>query len=1010
MDGPAHARLTIPALFRERCRRTPDRVAFRYKKYGVHNEVTWAQYAARVREVASGLRALGVRPGDRVAIVGDPCPEWCYTDLAALSLGAVTYGIYSTSSPSQFHYILDNGGAAIVVAENQEYVDKVLPLAERLPELRRVVVVDTRAMFQYRDPRLMTFDELLRTGRARMEADAAAIDAAVAAGDPDDVAFLVYTSGTSGPPKPAMISHRNCLTALAGAFGEVFPELGRGGHRTVAYLSMAHILERVLTIYLPLLYDVVPHLPESIEELGAMLFEVQPTFAYGVPRIWEKLASQVLVGVQSSSPVKALAYRWAMRIGRRYRTACWEGRSPSPALALAYVAAQHLVFRHILRRVGLLRARHALSTGAPLPPEIQALWQIWGVDLVNLYGSTEAGGVIASQRPGFPRPGDVGVPASANAVRLAEDGEVLVKGTGVFKGYWRDERATTEAFAPGGWLRVGEVGELDAAGALRLVDRKRDIMVTAAGKNLAPTNIENALKASPYISEAVVVADGRPYPTALIEIDQASVAEWARAQGVVYSDFASLVGHPRVVELIAREVERANESLARVEQVKKFRLLPKELDPENEDDPLTPTRKVKRKQMVERFADLVESMYREEASAMRTSTVLRTVALALALSLAGPGAVPAAEPYRVGVSAAITGGASTTYAPMVENFKAYIARVNEGGGINGHPIEVLYEDDRAEPARAATNARKLADQDRVLLMVNTTTSATYKPMIATAKESGVPLLFGGGVCPEEVFPPADPLLFCSTSFAAKLDGDFAARFIHEQSGGKAKLGLVAMDIPISRIGIDTAEVVAKQLGMEVTWKAVIPANVVDYTSFAARLKDTGSTWVFAWAPWPWQIGPYEALAKLGWQGNFVVWGFQPFESTLGRLKKENLFGLVGTSLLAGGGPEIDAVQAEAKKRGVSRIDLEGWVAAAAVVESLRACGWPCERKKLTDAMSSVSFSVPGVKGGPIRWTKDNHFRTDQFYRIYRWDAGKGAPLLVKDWTKVDVAQKIKELK
>lgn len=1008
MEVERAGRRSIPALFRDRCRRTPDRVAFRHKAYGIHNEVTWARYGERVRDVGLGLRGLGVAAGDRVAIVGDPCPEWCYADLGAQSLGAITYGIYSTSSSSQFHYLLDNGGASVVVAENQEYVDKILPLVDRLPALRRIVVVDTRAMFQYRDDRLMSFADLEAAGRGRRP-EAGALDAAIEAVDPDAVAFLVYTSGTSGPPKPAMISHTNCLTGIVGAFGEIFPALGRGEHRTVAYLSMAHILERVLTIYLPLAHDVVPHLPENVEELGAMLFEVQPTFVYAVPRIWEKLASQVLVGVQSSSPVKALAYRWALGAGRRYRTARWEGRPVSPALALVQALAWQLVFRHILRRIGLQQAGSALSTGAPLPPEIQALWQIWGIDLVNLYGSTEAGGVITSQRPGYPRPGDVGAAASVNAVRLADDGEVLVRGAGVFKGYWKDDAATAEVFADG-WLRVGEIGECRPDGAVRLVDRKRDIMVTAAGKNLAPTNIENALKASPYISEAVVVAEGRPYPCALVEIDAATVAEWARARSVAYSDFASLVKHPRVETLIGEEVERANTQLARVEQVKKFRLLPRELDPENEDDPLTPTRKVKRRMMVETFADLVESMYGEEASPMRTPVVLRSLALALAVWAASPADALAADPYRVGVTAAITGGASTTYAPMVENFKAYIARVNAAGGVHGHPIEVLYEDDRAEPARAATSARKLADQDRVVLMVNTTTSATYKPMIAIAKETSTPLLFGGGVCPEEVFPPADPLLFCSTSFAAKLDGDFAARFIHEQSGGKAKLGLVAMDIPISRSGIDTTETVAKQLGMEVTWKAVVPANVVDYSAFATRLKESGSTWVFAWAPWPWEIGPYEALAKLGWQGNFLAWAFQPYESTLERLRKDNLYGLVGTSLLAGGGPEIQAVQAEARKQGVSRIDLEGWVAAAAVVESLTACGWPCDRKKLTDVMSSVSVTLPGIKGGPIRWTKDNHFRTDQYYRIYRWDPAKNAPGLVKDWTRVDVDQKVKELR
>jgi long-chain acyl-CoA synthetase len=252
--------------------------------------------------------------------------------------------------------------------------------------------------------------------------------------------------------------------------------------------------------------------------------------------------------------------------------------------------------------------RCAIATGAPLPPQVQALWQHWGVDLVNLYGATEAGGIITSQRPGFPRPGDVGVPTSANTVRVGEDGELLVGGPGVFAGYWGDEAATREALRDG-WLAVGEVGEMTPGGALRLIDRKRDVMVTAGGKNLAPTTIENALKASPYISEAVVFAEGRRYPAALIEIDAGTVSEWARAHDLVYTDFASLVGHPRVRELIADEVRRANAELARVEQVKSFRIIPKELDPENEGDPLTPTRKVKRALMYERFRDLVESMF-----------------------------------------------------------------------------------------------------------------------------------------------------------------------------------------------------------------------------------------------------------------------------------------------------------------------------------------------------------------------------------------------------------------
>ncbi|MBI3029244.1 MAG: AMP-binding protein [Candidatus Rokubacteria bacterium] len=614
--------VTIPQLFRERCARTPEAVAFRVKEFGIYREVTWSEYWERVRQTALGLLELGVEAGDRVAIMGDPCPEWCYADLGAQALGAITYGIYSTSAPSQVRYLLESGGAVVAVAQDQEAVDKILPLAAGLPGLRQIVVADTRAMFFYRDPRLMTFAELLEAGRKRAEREPGLVEERIARGDPGAVAFLVYTSGTSGPPKPAMISHRNCLTALIGAMGEVCPGLVTGAHRTVSFLSMAHILERSLTAYLPLAYDAVPHFGEDVEQLSETLVEAQPTFFCGVPRVWEKIASHVLVGVGSSSWLKRQAYRGAMRVKRAALQRHWGGTRLSLGLRALSWACHQLVFRHILRKVGFLQVRYAVATGAPLPPQVQALWQLWGVDLINLYGSTEAGGVITSQRPGFPRPGDVGIPASVNSVRLGPDGEVLVGGPGVFCGYWQNDGATREAME-GGWLRVGEVAEVDGRGTLKLVDRKRDIMVTAGGKNLAPTNIENQLKSSPYVSEAVVFADGRRYPVALIEIEAATVSEWARAHGVAYTDFASLVGQPRVLELIGREVSQANGHLAQVEQVKKFRLLPKELDPENEDDPLTPTRKVKRRLMYERYRDLVESMYAEAESRLIDAELAR---------------------------------------------------------------------------------------------------------------------------------------------------------------------------------------------------------------------------------------------------------------------------------------------------------------------------------------------------------------------------------------------------
>lgn len=394
----------------------------------------------------------------------------------------------------------------------------------------------------------------------------------------------------------------------------------------------------------------------------------------------------------------------------------------------------------------------------------------------------------------------------------------------------------------------------------------------------------------------------------------------------------------------------------------------------------------------------------------RHSKLVAALAVAVVPLAVAAEPVQASDPYKVGVTAALTGPVSTTFGPMVDLFKAYIGKVNAEGGINGHPIQVIYEDDRAEAPRSITNAKKLLEQDKVVLLINTSSSATFKPVIATTKEAKTPLLFGGSVCPDEVFPPAEPLLFCSTSFASKLDGEFAARFMHEMSKGKAKVGFALMDIPIARIGIDTAEAVSKKLGMEPVAKMIIPATAVDFTPFASRIKDAGATWAFAWSPWPWEIGPYEALLKLGWQGEYLLYGFQPLEATFARLNRENLYALVGTNLLAEDVPEIKAIQALAAKAGVTRIDLEGWVAGVAVHEALKACGWPCSQEKLQAAMSNIAFEVKGVKGGPIQWSRDNHFRTVQYYKVYRWDSAKSRPVVVKDWSRVDVEQKLKELK
>ena len=613
-------RKSAPLLLAERARAEPGGIAYRAKQMGLYRERSWSEYAARVARCARGFQALGLAPGERVAIMGDACEEWMLCDLGAQSAGAITYGIYPTASGTEVEYQMRDGGAVLFVAENQEYVDRILALGDRLPGLRRIVVIDDSAMFAYDDARLVTFDALLASGG---DADAATLEDLARRIDPASPAFIVYTSGTTGDPKGALVAHGRHLAAAANIVVH-YATLAEREHRTVVYLPLCHVLGRDVAVTLPLFSRLVPHFGEDIEDLPLTLFEVAPTVLFTVPRYLQKFAAQVLVGIASSSPAKRLAYEVAMRIGRARARARWEGREP---VSIAYALARAAVFRPLLNKLGLDALGLLVSGGAPLPTDTMALWQIWGVNVVEMYGQTEtAGGIIAGQRGPFPRPGDVGsVPEGwqvklagerANADR-ADEGEILVTSPDLFEGYWGKPEASAEVLPQEGesrgWLRTGDVGRLDG-GRLRIVDRARDFLVTSGGKTLSPSHIENLLRSSAYVAEAVVIGHGRKYLSALIEIDLDTVSDWARGRNITYTGFTSLAEHAEVRGLLAREVERVNGELARVEQVKAFRILPKTLDPEEEGEPVTPTRKVKRSLMIERFSELVESMYddREE--------------------------------------------------------------------------------------------------------------------------------------------------------------------------------------------------------------------------------------------------------------------------------------------------------------------------------------------------------------------------------------------------------------
>src|SRR6058998_515178 len=600
---------TLPGLLAERARTRPERVAFRAKELGIWRETTWRELAARVAALACGLaREYRIAAGETVAIIGNPCPEWTIADLATQALGAITYGIYPTSAPGEVRHLLQHGGASLIVAEDQEHLDKTLEVLDDCPGVRAVLVADTRALFMYRHPRVRPLVEVEDRGREALAGEPDVLARLVPRLSADAPATIIYTSGTTGHPKGAVYRHGPHLAACANIIAH-YPILARGEHRVVAMLPLCHAMGRNLAITMPLIADIVPHYPESIDAFADALYEIQPTFVFTVPRYLQKFAAHLLVGLDQSSWIKRAAYRAAMAAGRRALELRWNGEGISAPWRLSSRLARATVFRWLLEKVGFARAELVISSGAPLPPPVAMLWQTWGVNLCEAYGQTETGGaLVTGQRGPYPRPGDVGTGAPNIEIELDADGEVLVSAREFFGGYWRDPDATRALYRDGKLL-TGDVGEWTAARALKLVDRKKDIVITAGGKNVSPSRVENLLRASPYISEAAVFGEGRRYLVALLEVDGETAGEWAREHSLVHTGYGSLVAHPDVQALIRAEVARANDDLTRVEQVKAFRLLPRELDPELEGEPVTPTRKVKRRLMAERYGALVEPMY-----------------------------------------------------------------------------------------------------------------------------------------------------------------------------------------------------------------------------------------------------------------------------------------------------------------------------------------------------------------------------------------------------------------
>jgi long-chain acyl-CoA synthetase len=592
---------TLPGRLCLWAKQRPDDVALREKEFGIWKPFTWTDYHAEVCAVSAALLDLGVEAGDHVAILSDNRTEWIFCDLGAQAIGARSVGVYQTNPPEDVAYILNHSGAKVLFCEDQEQVDKAIEIADDTPSVARVVVFEPRGTRHYDDPRLQPWDEFLERGRETV--DMQAHEARLRDLDPDEPTMIVYTSGTTGPPKGAMISSGNVVD-IASAFA---PVIGATTADTLlSYLPLCHVAEKIFTLFIPLTVGATVHFGESIATVRQDLREVSPTIFLGVPRIWEKMHASVTLKMKDASPLKRMLFDYWTREGREIA----ERRRSGTATAfdeLKWQIGDKVLFRPLQERLGLRNCRIPVAGAAPISADLLGWFHGVGVPILEGYGQTECGGASHINPPDAPRLGTVGKPLPLVECELDEDGEILLRGPLVFAGYLHQADATRETIDEDGWLHTGDIGDVDEDGYLSITGRKKEIIITAGGKNLSPEKIENALKMSPYIKEAVAIGDRRKFVSALIQIDYDAVGDWASRREITYTSFEDLASKPEVIELIEDEVDEANDRLARVESVREFRLFPKELH--QDDGEMTATQKVRRRAVHEIYEDLIEEIY-----------------------------------------------------------------------------------------------------------------------------------------------------------------------------------------------------------------------------------------------------------------------------------------------------------------------------------------------------------------------------------------------------------------
>lgn len=600
MTVPSFPELTLPQMLREHAVRSPARVAVRQKDFGIWNPVSWKAYFDRAADAGHGFRALGLGDGGHVAVLSENRVEWVLAQLGAGLVGAVTIGVYPTSPANEVAYVLEHSDAEIIVCEDQEQVDKVIEVRAQLPLLKRIVVVETKGMRNYPADLVVSFAELEESGAAHRKANPELVDNALARQSLSDIALMIYTSGSTGKPKGAMLSYGN-IRAQAIAITERLALDSGATH--LSYLPLCHVAEQMTTLMAPVYLGSQINFGESIRTVQEDLREVAPNMFLGVPRIWEKLHSSIHIRMLETGGFRRRLFEWA------YRTCEPLAEKPrskrSMGEKLRYGVAYLLVFRALQNYIGLRRARVAMTGAAPISPKIVRFFRTIGVPLVEVYGATETSGVALGQKTEHLVPGCVGTAAAGVEAQMGDHGELLVRGPTVFVGYYKNEEATASALRDG-WLHTGDV-VAEEGGQFKIVDRLKDIMITAGGKNLSPSEIENTVKGSPYIKECIVIGEARKYVSALIQIDYETVGKWAEEEKIAYTNFRNLAENPAVRDLIDREIAEANAQLAQVSHIRRFHLLAKELD--HDDDEVTATMKVRRSNIQKKYASEIEGLY-----------------------------------------------------------------------------------------------------------------------------------------------------------------------------------------------------------------------------------------------------------------------------------------------------------------------------------------------------------------------------------------------------------------